>query len=146
MKVGDWRRDSKWSVQKFEVRLLCLHSVKHLTPRFQGFNPVRKPISDCSTWMYSTPHHGALEVIPMDTVIAASVALCSQFTYEYMDTVRQKEVRNRFNFVYLIYKMWCVPQAHKHLRHFSALSCHLGWTSVFPNSMMKTATAYARFD
>lgn len=38
----------------------------------------------------------------MDTVIAASVAICFHFTNEHMETVQQKEVRNRFIYVDLI--------------------------------------------
>lgn len=49
------------------------------------------------TWAYKLHTTAVLEVIPMDTVIAAWDALCSHSTDEHMKTVQQKEVRNWFN-------------------------------------------------
>ena len=82
------------------------HSIKHLTTHLEAFNRDREPTAESFTWTYSTPQRVGSEVIPMDTHIATSAALCSCFTNEHMETVRQKEVRNRSNLTCSIYKMW----------------------------------------
>lgn len=53
----------------------------------------------------------------MDTVIAVSLAICSHFTNEHMETVQHRKVRYRFNFVYVLYIMWCIEW------DFNGLSC-----------------------